>query len=230
RNAADGYDGTTSFDVTDTGTTRPAFERLYSEQVIRAHVQPSFTYALPKSCYRWFASNKLERVTGLENLNTSQVTNMSSMLEGCQATELAIQTFDTYNVTDMSAMFKDCSLLTTLDISHLNTGLVTTMKEMFSGCKSLQTLDVRPFKTFSVESMQSMFFDCAKLEEIDLNNFNTDKLQNIAVMFGRCGRLHTIWCDNSWSEIEHYANMFTGCESLKGAVPYKESMTTLDGR
>lgn len=141
-------------------------------------MQPSFTYALPKSCYRWFASNKLERVIGLENLNTSQVTNMSSMFEGCQATELAIQTFDTYNVTDMSAMFKDCSLLTTLDISHLNIGLVTTMKEMFSGCKSL----------------------------------------------------HTIWCDNSWSEIEHSANMFTGCESLKGAVPYKESMTTLDGR
>lgn len=223
-------DGTTTFDVTNTGNARPDWEYHLSSDVKRAHFLQSFTLARPTSCHRWFASSDLTSITGLKHLNTSQVTDMSSMFEGCQATSLDVEDFDTHNVTDMSSMFKDCSQLTSLDVSHFNTSLVTTMENMFSGCEQLASLDVTGLKTFNVETMQGMFSECKALTELDLNNFNIGKLGNIATMFLRCSGLKTIWCDNSWGDIAQSANMFALCNSLKGAVPYEESTTTLDGR
>ena len=223
-------DGISTFDVIQTGSAGPGWAHLYSSDVNRAHFQPSFALARPTSCRRWFASEYLTTVTGLERLNTSLVTDMSSMFEGCRVTSLDLAHFDTHNVTDMSAMFKDCSKLTTLDVTHFNTSLVTTMQEMFAGCSKLTALDVTGLKTFNVETMQGMFSECKALTELDLNNFNIGKLDNIATMFIHCGELRTIWCDNSWGDIAHSANMFGKCEHLEGAVKYQETETTLDGR
>ncbi len=58
----------------------------------------------------------LDSITGLDNLNTENVTNMSNMFEGCYfLTSLDLSSFNTENVTDMRSMFEGCSSLTSLD-------------------------------------------------------------------------------------------------------------------
>jgi surface protein len=224
-------DGSTVYDATNTGDGQPAWYDYNFKKVV---IEPSFFMARPTSCSYWFAQGLhadqgIQTIEGLENLNTSRATSMKGMFTNCQQATLDVSHFNTHFVTDMSEMFQNCTNLITLDVSHFNTSNVMTMEKMFAGCEHLTTLDVTGLKTFNVETMQDMFSGCKALTELDLNNFNIQRLTNVATMFLRCGELHTIWCDQSWSGISNSANMFAQCYSLKGAVKYVESTTTLDG-
>ena len=76
--------------------------------------------------------------------NTSNVTDMSCMFDGCRGlTLLDLSGWNTSNVTDMSYMFNSCSGLTSLDLSGWNTSKVTTMNQMFSGCSKLKTIRMK---------------------------------------------------------------------------------------
>ena len=76
--------------------------------------------------------------------NTSNVTDMSCMFDGCIGlTLLDLSGWNTSNVTDMSYMFNSCSGLTSLDLSGWNTSKVTRMNSMFSGCSKLKTIRMK---------------------------------------------------------------------------------------
>ena len=76
--------------------------------------------------------------------NTSNVTDMSCMFDGCRGlTLLDLSGWNTSNVTDMSYMFNSCSGLTSLDLSGWNTSKVTRMNSMFSGCSKLKTIRMK---------------------------------------------------------------------------------------
>ena len=82
-------------------------------------------------------------------------------------------TFDTSAVTNMSGLFEGCAALTSVDLGSLNTQKVTNMSGMFKGCKELQTLGlVGSFDTALVTDMREMFRDCEKLSILDLSNFD----------------------------------------------------------
>lgn len=67
----------------------------------------------------------LTQIEGVKNLDTSQVTNMSSMFWGVNSVEtLDVSGFDTSQVTDMSWMFRGVSSMQTLDVSSLDTNQV----------------------------------------------------------------------------------------------------------
>ena len=68
-----------------------------------------------------------------------------------------LENLDTSLVTNMSSMFQYCKNSTNLDVSHFNTSNVTNMKNMFFGCNNLTNLDVRNFNTGKVTSYFSMF-------------------------------------------------------------------------
>ena len=106
--------------------------------------ETSFSSARPTKCTYWFLSlGALTNIQGIDNLNTSEVTNMGSMFAGCVGlASLDLSHFNTASVTDMESMFKNCIKLTTLDLSSFDTSNVTTMSEMFSGCSALTTLTV----------------------------------------------------------------------------------------
>ncbi len=85
--------------------------------------------------------SNLTDVNNLFNLNTSKVTDMSEMFDGCSSlTSLDLLTLNTQNVTDMSEMFKGCSSLTSLNVTLFDVANVTNMTEMFYGCSSLTTI------------------------------------------------------------------------------------------
>ena len=87
----------------------------------------------------WEYSN-LTDISGIENLNTSGVKDMSYMFFKCSSlTSLDLKSFSTENVTNMSGMFLNCSSLQNLDISSFSRASLESANEMFKGCsESLQ--------------------------------------------------------------------------------------------
>ena len=181
----------------------------------------SFKDYRPKNCYKWFDNcENLTSVIGIkENLNTENVTSMSSMFRGCKnLTSLDVSGFNTENVTNMSSMFRGCNNLISIDVSGFNTENVTNMSGMFFACKSLTNIDVSGFNTENVIDMDGMFGECSGLTSLDLSNFNTENVIDIGAMFGLCNFLKTIYVGNGWnmSKVTISAFIFSNCTSLVG--------------
>ena len=136
-----------------------------AQSITKVIFDSSFADARPTSTASWFSGLKnLQSIEDIANLNTSNVTDMAWMFDGCSSlTSLDMSNFNTSSVTDMSAMFNSCKLLTSLDVSHFNTSNVTDMSGMFLGCNSLTSLDVSNFNTSSVTDMSAMFNSCKLL-------------------------------------------------------------------
>ncbi len=83
----------------------------------------------------------VKEINGLENLDTSNVTNMNSMFKLCwwNLKKLDLSKWDTSKVTSMHEMFFMCERLETLDLSNWNTRNVTNMERMFWYCGNLKT-------------------------------------------------------------------------------------------
>ena len=126
----------------------------------------SFTGARPTSTYGWFSGmKKLQSITGMSYLNTSEVTNMSLMFNSCSGlTSLDVTHFNTSKVRQMIFMFVSCSNLTSLDLSSFNTSLVNAMEYMFGECHRLQTIYVgSAWSTAAVTGSSTMFANCINL-------------------------------------------------------------------
>ena len=103
-------------------------------------INESFKTFTPTSLSRFFAYlTKLETITGLEYLNTANVTDMSLLFDNCQKlTSLDLTNFNTEKVTNMYRMFHACSNLKAIYASDkFTTAAVTESQNMFSGCNSL---------------------------------------------------------------------------------------------
>ena len=152
----------------------------------------------------------------LSALDTSEVTDMSSMFWFCEKlTDLDLRNFDTSKVTDMSSMFAFCSRLTSLDVSNFDTSKVTDMSAMFSGCNSLTSLDVSNFDTSKVTDMSQMFQGCRSLTSLDVSNFDTSKVTDMSAMFSGCNSLTSLDVSNfDTSKVTDMSQMFQGCRSL----------------
>jgi len=190
-----------------------------STTVLTAVFDASFRDFRPTTTEGWFYElNLLERIEGLEHLNTSQVTSMGWMFKGCGSlTSLDLSRFDTSKVTSMSGLFWGCRSLTSLDLSRFDTSKVTSMSGLFSGCGSLTSLDLTCFDTSKVTDMRGMFEGCGSLTSLDLSSFDTSNVTDMRGMFYSCESLTTIYCNSSWSD-RLSDDMFSGCNSLRGAA------------
>ena len=178
----------------------------------------SFREVKLTSLKRWFARlyNPALQFVGLENLNTSEVTDMSMMFEDCQRlTSLDLSSFDTQKVTTMKGMFKDCIALTTIDLSSFNTENVTDMSQMFYNCHDLTSLDLSHFNTQKVTDMTRMFSDCWALTDLDLGSFNTENVTSMYYMFCDCRVLANLNVSSFNTEnVTDMTYMFSGCYKL----------------
>ena len=111
------------------------------ENLRKVVFDPSFITARPTSLYYWFANqNNLEEIEGIENLVTSEVTDMESLFQGCMSlTTLDLTFFDTHQVTNMDYMFWECQHLQTIYVgSGWTTANVNSGVGMFNKCFSLE--------------------------------------------------------------------------------------------
>ena len=148
----------------------------------------------------------------LDKYDTSNVTDMSCMFEGCSSLKsLDLSGFDTSNVTNMSNMFEGCSSLKSLDLSGFDTSNVTDMSCMFDGCSSLESLDLSGFDTSNVTDMIYMLNDCCSLESLDLSGFDTSNVTDMSCMFDGCSSLESLNLDGFDTSNASTEGMFDGC-------------------
>ena len=215
-----------------------------------ASARPTICYAW------FYNNTNLTTIEGIEYLNTENVTNMGYMFAGCSALEsldltkfntakvtsmeymfnkcsalksLNLLGFNTEKVTDMNSMFRSCSALESLDLSMFNTENVTSMPNMFNGAKNLKTLNVSSFNTEKVKNMGHMFANCPNLTSLDLSSFNTKGVEYVDNIFKNCSNLTTIYASENFafgSGLKNGADMFLGCDKLKGFIEYNKNTDT----
>jgi surface protein len=185
------------------------------ERVSKVVFDPSFADARPTSTRGWFnGMENLTSITGLSYLNTSEVTDMTTMFFHCiKLKSLDLSHFNTEKVTSMQSMFSECDGLTSLDISSFNTENVTHMASMFYHCIKLTSLDVSHFNTENVTNMSGMFSECIGLTSIDVSNFNTAKVRDMGAMFSYCESLTSLDVTHFNTEnVTDMWGMFSGCD------------------
>ena len=157
----------------------------------------------------------LKTIQGLENLDTSQVTDMSRMFYDClDLTSLDVSHFDTSQVTDMSLMFDWCNKLTNLDVSQWDTSQVTNMSGMFAFSHSLTSLDVSHFDTSKVTNMHEMFIG-SKISMLDVSHWDTSQVTNMYAIFFGCGSLTSLDVSHwNTSQVTNMWQMFDSCPNL----------------
>ena len=215
--------------VEDKQTVATINKKLGKGTIVHIVFDKSFSTYTPTTLYRFFQDlTKLETITGLEYLNTANVTDMSKMFYYCSSlTSLDVTHFNTAKVKDMYCMFYNCSSLTSLDVTHFNTEEVRNMSFMFYRCSSLTSLDVTHFNTEKVTNMNSMFENCSSLTSLDVTNFNTAEVTDMCNMFSNCVALTSLYLTNfNTKKVTDMGNMFFGCSSLTTIYASSKFVTT----
>ena len=183
--------------------------------------EESFKTYAPTSLKEFFYNCKtLETISGLEYLNTANITDMSSMFQECSNLKfLDFTNFDTKNVSNMYFMFNGCSTLTSLDLTNFNTKNVSNMNGMFCDCSNLTSLDLTNFNTAKVTNMGNMFLGCSNLTSLDLTNFNTAKVTDMHGMFKGCSALTSLDLTNfNTAEVRDMNRMFNMLDESSTAL------------
>ena len=153
--------------------------------------EESFKKFKPTTLSSFFEELKsLTSIIGLENLNTTHVTDMSKMFYNCyNLSSFNLSQFNTGNVEKMNEMFYNCHTLNSLDLSAFNTAKVNNMYRMFYYC-FVRTIDLSSFNTANVENMDEMFAGASLVVNIYTSeSFKTDKLTTSKYMFYLCTKL-----------------------------------------
>ncbi|HAO6229156.1 TPA: BspA family leucine-rich repeat surface protein, partial [Listeria monocytogenes] len=184
-------------DLSGVTSFQQAFANSSIEKVIIKNNYYSNSQSLTNTKQMFFMAKNLSELD-LSGLNTSFVTTMERMFEGCENLKilnLSNFDFDTSSVINMDYMFAGCTNLEELDVSKFDTSSVTNMQMMFQYCKSLEKLNLSSFDTSSVTRMNSMFEGCTSFEELDLSSFDTSSVGNMQVMFHGCTNLKVLYLD-----------------------------------
>lgn len=172
-------------------------------------------YANEDSSYLFYRAWRVTSIEGLENLDTSDVTNMSYMFGGCSAlTAIDLSHMNTKNVTNMSSMFASTNL-ETIDVSSFDTSSLIRMHQMFSNNPKLTRIDLSTFKTDNVTDMSALFWNDTSLNYVNFNNINTSKVTTLYALFDNCTSLVNVDLSNfDTTNVMSLQSMFNNCKSL----------------
>ena len=131
------WDGHTITSVWSGNDVTGGYPKWETNLATRVVIDKSFAEVRPKSMAEWFVGIKAETIEGIENLNTSEVTDMDYMFAGCSNLKtLNLDGFDMSKVTTVMGMFRQCASLTTIYSSQ---GWdISSSASMFSGCDNLK--------------------------------------------------------------------------------------------
>ncbi|MFR1972943.1 MAG: BspA family leucine-rich repeat surface protein [Clostridia bacterium] len=179
-------------------------------------------YLNPDSSNMFVGLSYLADISGLSELKTDYVTNMSRMFYWSthNLTNVnALKNWNTANVEDMNTLFYswngDIS-----DISGLknwNTAKVTDMSSMFVGSRFEDVEALSNWNTSNVTNMSYMFGDGdtgSNIKKIDgITNWDVSKVANMQGMFYTCS-ITDLSAISKWnvSNVTCMDSMFWGCE------------------
>lgn len=184
----------------------------------------------PISTSGWFAGLKsISGIKGLENIDTSSVTDMSYMFGQCRGiSSFDMSSFDTRNVEDMTGMFANCSRAKEIILRGCNTEKVKSMSMLFQMTRdymtgettALKQLDLTGVDIASVKDFSYMFSGCEKLEALT-GLGATPQATDMSYMFENCGSRSLsplspfeLNLENfDTSKVTTFAGMFSGCSA-----------------
>ena len=204
------YDGDNCFGIPEE-FEEPQWQNA-TASVTTVVFEPAFENARPTTTASWFAGmENLSVISGMENLNTSEVTTMSYMFQGCKSLRtIDLRFVNTVVVEQMDYMFSNCSSLKTIDLSNFNTAYNTTFYRMFNGCTALENLILGPnFDTRNIEFFSFMFAGCTSLTELDLSSFYFNERTRSVDMLSGCSALKTLVISASMDRLDN-----TACEGV----------------
>ena len=189
----------------------------HRESIKKVVFNSSFANARPTTTANWFnGCTALTTISGIKHLNTSDVTSMYAMFNGCSALKsIDVSKFNTAKVKSMSYLFNNCKALTSLDLKNFNTSSVTNMSYMFNSCAAIQTIEVGTgWTTANVTNSTRMLSACRKIMGSDASRYNDNVTDKAAAHTGERGYLTgskraycvyedgvlTFYYDNKWSK------------------------------
>ena len=216
----------------------------YALHVKEVVFDASFASQRPTNMAGWFHGMVLlTKLTNLQNLNTSQVTDMSGLFSGCiRLTNVDLSVWNVSKVQKLDRLFYECEKLETVNLTGWNTASLTSAKEMFEDCDKLTSvsmygwtntvmkdfsymfqdcstvtsLDLRNFRTPAATNMKGMFQNCSSLTNLNITYFNTSKVTDMSFMFAYCSGLTELSYGSTWntSKVTTMSHMFQGCTGL----------------
>ncbi len=177
-------------DVTATGNSAPKWSEAILASVQHVVFDESFASFKPTSLAAWFREmTNLEDVTGLQYLNTSEVTITHTM-------------------------FGNANKITTLDISHFDMSKVTDATQMFASCDELTTIYCND--TWSISSDQ-MFKDCTSLKgAVDYSEsaYSSAMANPYTGYFTTTRNLYELASTEDWNQLADYVNAGNSCSGM----------------
>ena len=201
--------------VYDSATKKYTFKEVSVEEVSQNENAHLIYDGMKISNLPNYAS--LEKVVFEESFKKFKPTTLSSFFEELRSLTsiIGLENLNTTHVTDMSKMFYNCYNLNSLNLSQFYTGNVEKMNEMFYNCHGLNSLDLSAFNTTKVNNMYRMFYYCY-VRTIDLSSFNTANVENMDEMFAGASLVVNIYASDLFKtdKLTSSKDMFKHCTKL----------------
>lgn len=201
--------------IYDSATKKYTFKEVSVEEVSQNENAHLINDGMKISDLPNYAS--LEKVVFEESFKKFEPTTLSSFFEELRSLTsiIGLENLNTTHVTDMSKMFYNCYNLNSLNLSQFNTGNVEKMNEMFYNCHGLNSLDLSAFNTTKVNNMYRMFYYCF-VRTIDLSSFNTANVENMDEMFAGASLVVNIYASDLFKtdKMTSSKDMFKHCTNL----------------
>ena len=124
----------------------------------------------------------------LVDIDTSAITDMNSLFLNSTRTDFSgIENWDTSRVTNMLSMFSGCKTFNE-DISEWNVSNVVNMYAMFNRCEQFNQ-PIGKWDVSQVKFMRDMFCLCRSFNQ-DLSNWNVANVADMVTMFNGCKNYH----------------------------------------
>ena len=151
----------------------------WNEEDDQYHLVPEDNKALYGVLTASNISTYKDRIIYLPKIDTSGVTDMTSMFSGCNIM-VAIPMLNTSNATYMERMFYQCYAL--VCIPQLDTSLVRTMENIFNQCYSLSYVPVLDMSAGPI--VRQMFGNCYSLQAVPA--LDLSKGRDFGFMYNSC--------------------------------------------
>ena len=132
---------------------------------------------------------KKSSLLDLNDIDTSNITDMSYLFSGLEFGKIAVSNWDVSNVIDMNHMFSNCKHLKFDNLGEWDVRKVTDMGWMFSGCKNFKGEGLEKWDVSNLEFARAMFMSDSEMN-VDLSSWTPKKLQNATAMFSGCYKLN----------------------------------------
>jgi len=176
-------------------------------------------YPVIGSLARCFRNTSETTIDGLDEWNTSSVTNMGLMFRGASNFNQDISNWDTSSVTNMNSMFNNASSFDQ-PIGTWDTSSVKTMSNMFNGATAFNQ-DISNWDTSSLTSLNATFIGATNFNQ-PIGNWETGNVQDMRRTFTGASNFNKDI--GAWDT----SSAYTMIAMFKGASSFNQDISSWD--